>query len=151
MSPDQLTRKARRAINTTGRRMTSQRTTLLEIIQQSGGHLDADEIYRQARERGESISLSTVYRTLGLLKDLELVDEVHLWDDHHHYESRTAQEHCHLLCRVCGQVIEVSGPVVEVMKTLASEPHGFQVERISMDFVGMCRKCRDAGSPGKTG
>ena len=103
MASGQLTRTARRAINATGRRMTPQREALLEIIQHSEGHLDADEIYRQAREKGERISLSTVYRTLDLLKSLDLVDEVHLWDDHHHYETKADQEHCHLLCRVAGR------------------------------------------------
>ncbi len=112
-SPEQLSATARRAINATGRRMTPQRALLLEIIQQSDDHLDAEEIHRRARDRGERISLSTVYRTLGLLKELRLVDELHLWDEHHHYESRTNQEHFHLLCRGCGALTEISGSVVE--------------------------------------
>lgn len=148
-SPEQLSATARQAINTTGRRMTPQRSALLEIIQQSEEHLDADEIHRRARERGERISLSTVYRTLGLLKQLQLVDELHLWDEHHHYESRTAKEHCHLLCRVCGGVTEISGVVVEKMKGLASRQHGFQIERSEIDFVGLCEGCRDAEARGR--
>ncbi len=143
-STERLSSTARRAINTTGRRMTSQRAALLEIIQQSEEHLDAEEIHRRARDRGERISLSTVYRTLGLLKQLKLVDELHLWDEHHHYESRSPQEHCHLLCRVCGGVTEVSGAVVERMKTLAATPHDFTIERGQIDFVGVCNGCRGA-------
>ncbi len=143
-SMDQLGTTARRAINTTGRRMTAQRAALLEIIQQSEEHLDAEEIHRRARDRGERVSLSTVYRTLGLLKRLNLVDELHLWDEHHHYESRNALEHCHLLCRVCGQVTEVSGQSVQRMKALAAKPHDFIIERGQIDFVGVCRRCREA-------
>ena len=148
---EQLSNTARRAINTTGRRMTPQRATLLEIIQQSEDHLDAEEIHRRARDRGERISLSTVYRTLGLLKRLNLVDELHLWDEHHHYESRSPQEHCHLLCRVCGGVTEVSGAVVERMKMLASKPHDFSIERGQIDFVGVCRDCRATARRGDGG
>src|SRR5450830_77721 len=147
--PEQLSATARQAINTTGHRMTPQRSALLEIIQQSEEHLDADEIHRRARERGERISLSTVYRTLGLLKKLQLVDELHLWDEHHHYESRTTHEHCHLLCRVCGGVTEISGVVVEKMKGLASRQHGFQIERSQIDFVGLCELCREAEERGE--
>jgi len=147
-SIEQLSSSARRAISTTGRRMTPQRAALLEIIQQSGEHLDAEEIHRRARERGERVSLSTVYRTLGLLKSLNLVDELHLWDEHHHYESRSPQEHCHLLCRVCGGVIEVSGSAVEQMKAMAAGPHGFLIERGQIEFVGLCRSCREAASRG---
>jgi len=124
--------------------MTPQRVALMEIIQQSGDHLDAEDIYQRARERGERVSLATVYRTLGLLKELELVDELHLWEGRHRYELRSAEEHCHLLCRVCGGVTEVSGAVVEAMKLLAAEPHGFQIERTEIDFVGICQPCRDA-------
>jgi Fe2+ or Zn2+ uptake regulation protein len=142
-STEQLSSTARRAINTTGRRMTPQRAALLEIIQQSEDHLDAEEIHRRARDRGERVSLSTVYRTLGLLKRLNLVDELHLWDEHHHYESRSPQDHCHLLCRVCGGVIEVSGAVVEQMKEMAADPHEFAIERGQIEFVGVCRSCRE--------
>jgi len=143
-SPDQLASTARQVIGSTGRRMTPQRATLLEIIQESAEHLDAEEIHRRARERGERLSLSTVYRTLDLLKRLDLVDELHLWDEHHHYESRTTQEHCHLVCRRCGGVTELSGRVVEEMKALAAGVDGFQIERAQLDFVGLCRNCREA-------
>ncbi len=147
-SADRLSEAARSAINAEGRRMTAQRMALLEIIQESADHLDAEEIHRRARDRGERVSLSTVYRTLDLLKRLNLVDELHLWDEHHHYESRTSQEHCHLVCQVCGGVTEISGEVVERMKALAAEENGFQIERAQADFTGTCRRCRDAETRG---
>lgn len=139
-----LSATARRAINSTGRRMTPQRAMLLEIIQESSDHLDAEEIHRRARERGERLSLSTVYRTLGLLKQLDLVDELHLWDEHHHYESKPPQEHSHLVCRRCGTVIELSWDVVERIKALAARQQDFRIERAQVDFVGLCAACRDA-------
>lgn len=140
-SAGQLSATARRAINSTGGRMTSQRRTLLRIIQDSEDHLDAEEIHRRAHQQGEQVSLSTVYRTLDLLKRLELVDELHLWDEHHHYE-KTEREHCHLVCQVCGDVTEISGKVVERMKALAGSSEGFNIERAQMDFVGTCRRCQ---------
>lgn len=144
-SAEQLSATARTTISSTGRRMTPQRAALLEIIQESDEHLDADEIYRRARERGEKISLSTVYRTLSLLKELDLVDELHLWDEHHHYESRTTREHCHLLCQVCGGVTEVSGRVVGRIKAVVADQFGFEVERAQVDFLGVCERCRASG------
>ncbi|MGE5618501.1 MAG: Fur family transcriptional regulator [Sphingomonadaceae bacterium] len=144
-----LSASARRAISTTGRRMTPQRAALLEIIQDADEHLDAEEIHRRARERGERISLSTVYRTLGLLKELDLVDELHLWEEHHHYESKSPQGHCHLLCRACGGVTEVSSVVADKLTALLAEPHGFTVERCQTVFVGLCRSCRESEPPDK--
>ena len=148
-SANQLSATARRAINSTGRRMTPQRAVLLEIIQDSSDHLDAEEIYRRARDRGEKLSLSTVYRTLGLLKNLDLVDELHLWDEHHHYESRTSQEHSHLMCRRCGRIAELSGDVVDKIRALAGQQEQFQIERAQVDFVGLCSVCQAADAAEK--
>lgn len=141
-SAEQLSATARWQINSSGGRMTPQRAALLSIIQESSEHLDAEEIHRRARDRGERVSLATVYRTLELLKKLRLVDELHLWDEHHHYESRLAQEHCHLLCRVCGRVTELSGSIVKQMKSLAGRGNGFQIERSQIDFEGVCERCQ---------
>jgi len=142
-SADQLSATARWHINSSGGRMTPQRAALLSIIQESSEHLDAEEIHRRARDRGERVSLATVYRTLELLKKLRLVDELHLWDEHHHYESRMAQEHCHLLCRVCGGVTELSGSIVKQMKSLAGRDNGFRVEHSQIDFEGTCERCQN--------
>jgi len=56
----------RKALSVTGMRVTNQRALILEIIRQGQGHLDADEVYRQAREKQPCLSLSTVYRTLRM-------------------------------------------------------------------------------------
>ncbi len=150
---EQLGATARWAISSSGGRMTPQRTALLSIIQESSDHLDAEEIHRRARARGEKVSLSTVYRTLDLLKRLGLVDELHLWDEHHHYESRTSAEHCHLLCRACGGVTELSGVAVQRMKALAARDNGFRIERAELEFEGVCEDCQDRmeGREGKQG
>ena len=77
---------SRRVLCVGGLRVTNQRTLILEIIRQGKGHLDADEVYRRARKKQPNLSLSTVYRTLRMLKELGLVQEVHFGEDHHHYE-----------------------------------------------------------------
>ena len=58
-----------------GQRMTSQRRLLLNLIRDSGEHLNADELFRRAKEKDPRISLSTVYRNLNLLKESELLAE----------------------------------------------------------------------------
>ena len=79
-----MAKTGRRALNITGIRVTSQRALILEIVRRGQGHLDADEIYRQARKKQPRLSLSTVYRTLQMLKKLGLVEEVHFDEAHHH-------------------------------------------------------------------
>ena len=97
---------SRRVLSVPGLRATNQRALILEIIRRGQGHLDADEVYRQAREKQPRLSLSTVYRTLQLLKRLGLVEEVHFDEAHHHYEVKPSSEHHHLVCLGCGKVIE---------------------------------------------
>jgi Fur family ferric uptake transcriptional regulator len=119
------------------RRMTSQRELLLGIIQERG-HLDADEIYRLAKRRNPRLSLSTVYRTLNLLKELGLVEELHLGEEHHHYEAK-AEAHHHLICLGCGKVIECR--LTEDLRELGRR-HGFTVVSAQVELVGYCSDCR---------
>lgn len=117
--------------------MTSQRELLLGIIQERG-HLDAGEIYRLAKRRNPRLSLSTVYRTLNLLKELGLVEELHLGEEHHHYEAK-AEAHHHLICLGCGKVIECR--LTEDLRELGRR-HGFTVVSAQVELVGYCSDCR---------
>jgi len=125
-----------------GKRITPQRSLLLQVIRESKGHLDADGVYRLARQKDPSISLSTVYRNLNMLKELGLISELHLDQEHHHYELRDATEHYHLICSNCGRVIEFDSPLVEELMDRVSGEKDFLVERIHIDLVGLCAECR---------
>ena len=129
-----------------GRRATSQRKLLLDLIQQADGHLDADELYRQAREREPSISLSTVYRNLRLFKDLGLIEERYLAQDHHLYEPKAAVEHHHLICLGCGKVTEFVTPLTEQMKHEVGLQHGFVITEAEIAMKGYCSQCGRGGA-----
>lgn len=133
--------EARRSLRSGGRRMTHQREVLLEIIDSAEGHLDADELYRRARERDRRISLSTVYRTLSLLKQHDLVDELHLSEEHHHYEAKSGTEHYHVVCQSCGAVEEFASPLTERLKSEIQGRYGFDVAGMDIDVTGRCRRC----------
>lgn len=125
-----------------GRRTTVQRRLLLELIRQAGGHLDADELYRRAREHEPSISLSTVYRNLKLFKSLKLIDERHFTDEHHHYEAKAATEHHHLVCLGCSEVIEFQSPLTERMKQQIGKETGFNITDAEVHLMGYCTRCQ---------
>lgn len=131
------------AIETIGQRMTSQRRLLLDIIRSSNEHLDADELYRQAKEKDSRISLSTVYRNLSLLKDVGLVAERHLGKEHHHYEINIAPHHHHLICIKCGDVFEFESPFTEKMIATVEEASQYSVTNIEVNMQGYCRECRE--------
>jgi Fur family ferric uptake transcriptional regulator len=133
---------SRTTLSMAGTRATGQRALILEIIQRGQGHLDADEIYRQARVRQPRLSLSTVYRTLQTLKRLELVEEVHIDDTHHHYEIKPTAEHHHLVCLGCGRVIEFHYPLSRQIKRSVAEAKDFDIVNAEVRVTGYCSQCR---------
>lgn len=130
----------RRALNITGLRATNQRALILEIIRH--GHMDADEIYRQARAKQPHLSLSTVYRTLRMFKKLGLVEELHFDEAHHRYEMKPSSEHHHLVCLGCGKVVEFECPLSLKMKKDVAREKGFEITGTEIRMTGYCSKCR---------
>jgi len=94
-------------LRASGRRVTVQRQTVLDVVEGSARHLDAEAIYQLARVRDHGISLATVYRTLAVLKNMGLVEQSYLARDHarEHYEPVGSPEHYHFTCLGCHKVI----------------------------------------------
>jgi Fur family ferric uptake transcriptional regulator len=124
------------------RRRTEQRRLILEIIQQTKGHLDADEIYQQARQKSPSISLSTVYRNLKLFKELELIEEHQFDGMRRYYENAPLSKHHHLVCLGCGRIFEFKCPSAERLKSKISREEGFKVTDAEVRLVGYCPECQ---------
>jgi Fe2+ or Zn2+ uptake regulation protein len=126
-----------------GQRVTSQRLLLLDLIRKQKGHLDADDLYRRARELNPRLGLSTVYRTLRLFKELGLVEELHFQPEHHHYEQRASREHHHLVCLHCGRITEFESRHTKGLRDEIGRRHGFKVTSGEINFSGYCADCRD--------
>jgi Fur family transcriptional regulator, ferric uptake regulator len=141
------TQEARAILSGAGRRTTSQRALILDVLSSASGHLDADEVYRLAKERDPRLSLSTVYRTLGLLKQLGQVSEVHLSEEHHHYEVTPGSQHYHLVCMGCGRVVEFQSALADELRVEQERSSGFMVSVVSMDLKGYCPDCQARGLP----
>ena len=124
------------------RRSTQQRRLIMQIIQASEGHLDADEIYRQACQNLPGISLSTVYRNLQLFKEQGLIEEHQFDGTRRCYESMPHSSHHHLVCLGCGRILEFSCPSTESMKTRISKKEGFKVTDAEVRLAGYCPECQ---------
>jgi len=125
-----------------GKRITVQRALILRIIQESEGHLDAHEIYRRAQKEEPRISLSTVYRTLGVLKEIGLIRELHLDEEHHHYELVRGETHYHLICSGCGRIVEFQSPLIAQLVEEVRRENDFEIHSTHIDIVGLCPRCR---------
>jgi Fur family ferric uptake transcriptional regulator len=123
-------------------RNTQQRQLILKILKQAGGHIDADEIYRQARQKSRSISLSTVYRNLQLFKELRLVEEHQLDGMRRYYETAPCYKHHHMVCLGCGRIFEFTCPSTERIKSRLDREEGFKVTGVDVRLVGYCPACQ---------
>jgi Fur family ferric uptake transcriptional regulator len=141
---DDLVIVSERRLRAAGKRITPQRKLVLRVLAQAGGHLDADDIYQRARRQDARLSLSTVYRTLSVLKETEVVRELHLDDEHHHYELDGKDEHSHLVCLECGLVIEVDSGAFAEAAVAAAETHGFEIASAQVELAGYCADCQQS-------
>jgi Fur family ferric uptake transcriptional regulator len=124
-----------------GKRVTPQRILILQTIRRGEGHLDADEIYRQARQEAPNLSLSTVYRTLNLLKEAGIIEELHLGEAHHRYELKDVEGHHHLICQNCGRVVEFDCPFSDALLCNLGAEHGFKITDVRLSLTGFCADC----------
>ena len=138
-------RISRQILDKSNQRVTAQRTLLLNLLSQSDKHLDADELYRQARQKHPRISLSTVYRNLQLFKKLGIIEERHFAEEHHYYEAKPATEHQHLLCLSCGKITEFACPMSQQLKKDISRQHDFDISSVQVQMTGLCSNCRKKG------
>jgi len=138
----QLTESQSNVDEISSRRSTEQRRLILEIIQQADGHLDANEIHRQACQKSPSISLSTVYRNLQLFKGLDLIEEHQFGGSRRYYESTPQSKHHHLVCLGCGRVFEFKCPSAEKLRSRISREEGFKITDAEVRLVGYCPECQ---------
>ena len=128
-----------------GIRLTRQRRILLDLIDSSGRHLDADTLYQLAQAKDPKLNRVTVYRTLKLLKMRGLIDELdlmHVEGDQHYYETRSKQEHAHIICLRCGKVEEFFGEPIQKMRKQIETNLGFQIVSARTEMGGYCPDCQ---------
>ena len=128
-----------------GVRLTRQRQILLDLIDNTGEHLDAERLYRMAKEKDPRLNRVTVYRTLKMLKAGGLVDELdlmHYGGDQHYYETRLKQEHAHIICLRCGKVEEFFGEPLQRLRKQIETHFGFQILLARTEVGGYCAHCQ---------
>lgn len=133
------------ALQAGGHRLTRQRRVVLEVLEESREHLDAEALYERARQRAPRISLATVYRTVAVLKQMGLVAEHSFGEEHGHFETVTGVPHYHFTCLGCGAVVEFDAPQVEETLRDLAEREGLEVCGVQFSLVGYCARCRTRG------
>ena len=125
-----------------GFRLTPQREIILSVLHDVEGLATAEEIYNRVQRISTSVDISTVYRTLDLLQEFDLVACVDLGDDQRRYELLGIHgPHLHLVCQACGQVIGADLGVVQAFGQRLQAEYGFVPALDHLSVPGLCATC----------
>jgi Fur family ferric uptake transcriptional regulator len=122
---------------------------VLDIIHDSRGHVSAEEIHQRVRQRYPFVNISTIYRTLNLVKKLHLISETDLGDGCVRYELLEKGRHHHLVCHRCGQSFAFEHEILKPLRARLLREYGFTADLDHFAIFGLCRRCRPA--EGKAG
>ena len=129
-----------------GYKLTTQRRVILDVILENlGRHLSPEEIYDDVRDKYPEIGLATVYRTLQLFEQLNIVYKLNFNDGCSRYELISTShdhQHHHLICLNCGKVIEVELDLLENLEHEIEKEGVFKIVDHSVKFFGYCNDCR---------
>ena len=131
-----------------GYRPTPQRMMILSALRHARGHVTAGEVLEQVKESYSFIDLSTVYRTLDMLKQMRLVSETHMGGDQHSYEWIDQVRHHHLVCQGCDGIELLGEEMLHSLGHSILETYGFEVDIDHLAIFGHCRNCRESGEEG---
>jgi Fe2+ or Zn2+ uptake regulation protein len=136
---------AQAALVSAGHRWTRQRQAVLDVLREAESHLDADQVYQLARRHDPRLSLSTVYRTLTVLRYHGLIHEFRLGEGHHHYEfggrRDSVPDHAHLVCRVCTKVVEFTSPLLARLHHDLKRRYRFHFVGAQLELEAICEDC----------
>ena len=124
-----------------GYRLTPQRLMILQAIENSIDHISAEEIYAQVAAKYPIVNISTVYRTLELLKRLGLVTETDLGGGRVRYHSAEKGHHHHLVCRECGAIIDLDESVLSHLRGTLRQEYKFNADLRHLAIFGQCVNC----------
>ncbi|KQC10209.1 MAG: Fur family transcriptional regulator [Candidatus Cloacimonas sp. SDB] len=123
---------------------TPERKEIIEAIVKLQKHFDAEDIYQQLRRQESNVSLATVYRTIPLLVDSELIIEtLHCRDKVLYERIYNKKHHDHLVCINCGRIIEFYNEEVEKLQDEICRKYQFLATEHRLGIKGYCKGCQD--------
>ena len=127
-----------------GIKMTTQRTTIADVINNSKDHPDVEKIYQRANKKNNTISLATVYRAVKLFEDAKVIikHEFKFGEEKARYESVTKWEHNHLIDIVSGKVIEFQNPGFEKLSKNIAEKKGYKIIGYKLELFALKEACK---------
>lgn len=131
-----------------GYRLTSPRWLVWSVLRSADGHLTADEVTERVNDADPTVNRSSVYRSLTIFEELDLVRRSHLGiDESARWEIAHPDDEFHLVCRSCGTVEHHAGELVDRIRSHLGEHHDFNADGIDLVVTGECAECSRAHRP----
>jgi Fur family transcriptional regulator, peroxide stress response regulator len=128
-------------------KLTAHRQAVLDIVRTGKDHPSARQVFERSAGQSPRLSFATVYNALKYLTEKKYLRTIRVGDDALRYDP-IENRHDHLVCRVCGGIEDVMGGTKPMLPQGVAGPDGFQVEEISIQYLGVCAKCKRPASGG---
>lgn len=130
-------------LRTQGLRLTRERRIIVEDVMVREGHFDLEELHMDLVGRGHRVSRASVYRTVPILVEAGILEQVQNTDKHAHYERTLGRSHHdHMLCSSCGGVVEFYSDELEDLQERLCRQYGFKGETHTLEIRGLCAPCQ---------
>lgn len=134
-----------------GHKLTPQRWAIISIfLMNKGRHLSADDVYSMLKETYPNNGIATVYRTLELLEEIDVLKRLDFGDGRARFEIKDedAHHHHHLVCTNCGTIMEFEDDLLDGLEALIERKTGFKIRDHVAKFYGLCTNCQAADKQG---
>ena len=132
----------------TGHRKTAVRLAILSEVFAHDGHFDIERLYGRMKGKNYRVSRATLYNTMDLLLECDLVRKHRFNGAQAWYEKAHAyRQHDHLICDVCGRVQEFCDARIQLIRTTVGEVMGFTVRNHALHIHGICGECQAKRQP----
>ncbi|AXH15711.1 Fur family transcriptional regulator [Malaciobacter mytili] len=142
---EEVIEELKRIVKQKGLKYTEQREIVLDILINAKGHLSAEDVYNEIKNKysDSNIGIATVYRALGFLEEVDLITSIAFGTEGKKYESNAKSHHDHLICTTCGKIIEFIDDEIEKRQDRIAKKNNFKITSHSMQLYGTCKECQD--------
>ncbi|MCD6173780.1 MAG: transcriptional repressor [Sulfurimonas sp.] len=126
-------------------KFTIQREVILETLYNSDEHLTPESLHHLIQENFPDLKtgIATVYRTLALLEESNMVTSLSFGAQGKKYELGAKEHHDHMICTVCGNITEFVDEEIENRQHAIADSLGFKMSDHSMQIYGICKNCQN--------
>lgn len=141
---EELKGELKKIVKQRGLKYTEQREIILEVLLNADGHLSAEDVYNEVKLKypDTNVGIATVYRALSFLEEVHLISSISFGTDGKKFETNTKSHHDHLICTLCGKIIEFMDEDIEKKQIKIANDNGFKITNHVMQLFGQCGDCQ---------